>query len=115
MFKFKLQWLELELELELELAPSEASKIVLTPMRAKMVTKVIKVSTKRPFTIRFIVFLTRRLGLDSKATGFLGWSFEEHFATIRLRKPCFTSTFLVSFNSSGSSTSSFWTVSSCDN
>ena len=66
---------------------------ILTPMRAKIVTKVIRVSTKRPLTILLIVFLILRLGFVSKPTAFLLPELE-HFCLQRRRKPYFTSTCL---------------------
>ena len=44
----------------------------LTPIKAKIVTKVISVRTNLPLTILLIVFLTLRLGFDSNPTGFFG-------------------------------------------
>ena len=67
-----------------------------------MVTNVIKVSTNLPLTIRFIVFLMRRLGFASYAFGFLGLLEAHSLAAHRFRKPCLTSTAVsLSLNSSG--------------
>ena len=64
----------------------------LTPIRAKIVTKVMIVSTNRPLTIRLIVFLTLAFGFDSIPTGFLIFSREQHLVRHRCMNPVFTST-----------------------
>ena len=45
--------------------------ILLTPINANSVTKVMSVSTKRPLTILFMLALILRFGLFSKPRGFL--------------------------------------------
>ena len=68
-------------------------EILLTAIRAKIVTMVMIVRTKRPFTILLIVFLMRAFGLDSIPLGFLALlSLLQHLVRQRRKKPYFTST-----------------------
>ena len=62
----------------------------LTPMSANRVTKVIKVSTKRPLTIFLIFYFMRKFGLDSKPAGFLFGSRVQHFVLHLAIRPSLT-------------------------
>lgn len=72
----------------------------LTPMRAKIVTNIIVVTTYLPFTIRLRLFFIRKLGFDSEAEFYGLGVFLQTFSKHLFMKLYFFTTSLFTFYSS---------------